>query len=413
MHVRDSMYECTRQMLDSLEANDNNIEFTDIEHVQARILLVVYDFMRTSHQRGWISAGRCFRLVQFLRLCELDSPENLARRKGQGAVEDWVGTEVKRRSFWVAYSLDRFISIRHQWPLTLNEQDVSPPFILKLTVLQCSILKHVLQISTRLPAPEKEFQSGQSIEMPFFTEGINSMNPTSASPFTECIVLATICGRSLAHRRQSMVEHVYSQVTQQFWERHEWLYAMLEARYDGMLKSYPAIMQQTDCMLLFTIMIAQTTVLQLCKVMESVPWENHDCREAVMDFKERSLHAAKEIVTLTRALHHLSYFKASDPLRFLNFAACSCRIYSLQFSQNICLPDSATDRVFKVHPFTPLPLSLCVDFLSTHRYLDESANLHIEEVLNVLRELSTVNNLARDYLLDEHHLCDATIVLKP
>ena len=122
-------------MLESLEAKDSNIEFTDVEHVQARMLLVVYDFMRTNHQRGWISAGRCFRLVQFMRLCEVDSPENLARRKGPGAVEDWIETEAKRRTFWVAYSLDRFISARHKWPLTLNEQDVSPPTIPRLANL--------------------------------------------------------------------------------------------------------------------------------------------------------------------------------------------------------------------------------------------------------------------------------------
>ena len=86
---------------------------------------------------------------------------------------------------------------------------------------------------------------------------------------------------------------------------------MLKARYDGVLKRYPAAMQQTDCMLLFTNMMAQTTVLNLCQVMESMPWESDECRGTVMDFKERSLHAAKEIVALTRLLHNLSYFKVS------------------------------------------------------------------------------------------------------
>ena len=116
-------------MLDSLEAKDSETEFADIEHVQARALLLVYDFMRTNHQRGWISAGRCFRLVQLMRLYEIDSPENVAKRKRAVEPEDWIKTEVKRRTFWVAYSLDRFISTRHEWPLTLNEQDASlrPP----------------------------------------------------------------------------------------------------------------------------------------------------------------------------------------------------------------------------------------------------------------------------------------------
>ena len=112
-------------MLDSLEAQDSNVGTTDIEQVQARILVLIYEFMRTNYQRGWISAGRCFRLVQLMRLYEIDSPENVAAQEATGQSEDWIETEVKRRTFWVAYSLDRFISMRHEWPLTLNEQDAS------------------------------------------------------------------------------------------------------------------------------------------------------------------------------------------------------------------------------------------------------------------------------------------------
>lgn len=113
-------------MLESLEAKDNRAEFADIEHVQARVLLLVYEFMRTNHQRGWISAGRCFRLIQLMRLYEIDSPENVVKRQQDPESEDWIQTESKRRTFWVAYSLDRFINMRHEWPLTLNEQDVGP-----------------------------------------------------------------------------------------------------------------------------------------------------------------------------------------------------------------------------------------------------------------------------------------------
>ena len=125
-------------MLESLEAQDSSPGCTDIEYVQAWILLLIYEFMRINHQRGWISAGRCFRLVQLMRLHEIDSPENVIKRRSAAESEDWVKTEVKRRTFWVAYSLDRFISIRHDWPLTLNEQDAS----LSSSVVLTSIAAH-------------------------------------------------------------------------------------------------------------------------------------------------------------------------------------------------------------------------------------------------------------------------------
>ena len=124
-HIRDQIYKYTRRMLESLEAKDSSPDCTDIEYIQAWILLLIYEFMQINYQRGWISAGRCFRLVQLMRLHEIDLPENIIKRQSTVESENWVKTEVRRRTFWVAYSLDRFISIRHNWPLTLNEQDVS------------------------------------------------------------------------------------------------------------------------------------------------------------------------------------------------------------------------------------------------------------------------------------------------
>ena len=127
-------------MLESLEAQDSSPGCTDIEYVQAWILLLIYEFMRINHQRGWISAGRCFRLVQLMRLHEIDSPENVTKRQSAVECEDWVKTEVKRRTFWVAYSLDRFISTRHGWPLTLNEEDASLSFRVDGTPFYCCTL---------------------------------------------------------------------------------------------------------------------------------------------------------------------------------------------------------------------------------------------------------------------------------
>ena len=55
-------------------------------------------------------------------------------------------------------------------------------------------------------------------------------------------------------------------------------------------------------------------------------------------------------------------------------------------------------KFFKVHPFTPLPLAFCIDFLKSHRYLDDWVESDVEEILEALKELTNVNNLAQDYL---------------
>lgn len=120
--MRESLYRCTQKLLESLESEDDT--FISIEHVQARILILIYDFMRMNHQRGWMSAGRCFRLIQLMRLHELDSPNSAVRQKIAPNAEDWVQQEEKRRAFWMAYSLDVFISVPGEWPLTLHEHIV-------------------------------------------------------------------------------------------------------------------------------------------------------------------------------------------------------------------------------------------------------------------------------------------------
>lgn len=119
-NVGESLYRDTRRRLEILELKTIDIESIDIEQVQASILLAIYEFMRSHYRRGWMSAGRAFRLIQLMRLHEIDAPDHILMQT------DWIDTEEKRRTFWMAYSLDRFISIRNGWPLTLSEQVVSP-----------------------------------------------------------------------------------------------------------------------------------------------------------------------------------------------------------------------------------------------------------------------------------------------
>lgn len=117
-----SLYDESRQMLDVLEVKGRETDITEIEHLQACLLLAIYEFMHSYDRRAWMRAGYAFRLLQLMRLFELDTPS--------GAVltpSEWITVEEKRRTFWVAFCLDRFLSIRNRWPLTLIEHLVSSP----------------------------------------------------------------------------------------------------------------------------------------------------------------------------------------------------------------------------------------------------------------------------------------------
>ena len=77
--------------------------------------------MRAYHQQAWMSAGRALRLVQLLRLHEIDIPN-----KDPVPETEFIVIEEKRRVFWMAYSLDHLFSMRNNWPVTLNEHVVGP-----------------------------------------------------------------------------------------------------------------------------------------------------------------------------------------------------------------------------------------------------------------------------------------------
>jgi len=121
-HLREPMYSRTRALLEALDNKESDMRTCPIEQVQSWILLTFYEFTKCSYRRAWLSAGRVFRLVHLARLHNLDNP------KFQSISElemDSIGKEEKRRTFWVAYCLDRFISVSNGAPMTLLEEVVS------------------------------------------------------------------------------------------------------------------------------------------------------------------------------------------------------------------------------------------------------------------------------------------------
>ena len=274
-------------MLEAMELNDNQIESLNIEQVQAWVLLTLYEFMRVSYRRGWMSAGRVFRLVQLMRLYEIDGPGATAPSP------TCIVSEEKRRTFWMAYLLDRLVSFRSGWPLTLNEQ----------------------MVSTRLPAPEMDFQSSKPFQMSFLSEVIVSSEHTILSSFTKCIIVVTICGRTMAHQQQSKVECVYRNVSEDFWNRHHWLDTMLAQQKLILSLEYPSASEHVDPTMLFIDMVVHTTVLYLYKIIESMPWKSDEFQETVLQYQQRVLTAAVHINKLTKTLSQLSYFKVSLLLR--------------------------------------------------------------------------------------------------
>ncbi|KAI1085460.1 fungal-specific transcription factor domain-containing protein [Whalleya microplaca] len=331
-NIGDALYRYTRQALESLDSKSTCLTLTDIEQVQAWLLLAIHEFMCVDFSRSWISAGRAFRLIQLNWLQYADAPDmGLAT-----TAADWVDAEQKRRTFWMAYCLDRFVSVRNGSPMTFNEQN-----------------------TIRLPASEVDFQNEQPALVGFLSEAVTARDAMVTSTFTECIVVATVIGRALSHRQQSMVDNIYLNETRDFWDRHEWIHAILTQRMEVFSLNYPQALQEADPMLLFISLMWRTSVLYLYQLMKSVVQPSEEKRPHIMDYTRQSSMAAKEVVGLTNKLSQLN-----------------------------CL---------KVHPLTSIPLSLCAEFFATYNELGDNYSKQLQDVSEAMHGLMSFSNLGSGF----------------
>ncbi|KAL1642554.1 hypothetical protein SLS58_005322 [Diplodia intermedia] len=330
-YLQDDLYAYTRLTLENLELDPMQADCLQIEKVQAWALLAVYEFMRVGYQRGWMSAGKCFRLAVLMKLHCIDGPDGLAAKHSTAL--SWAEVEERRRTFWMAYTIDRFLSLLDHLPLTFDQ--------------------HV--IMTRLPAPEKEFQSDEAVLMDFLSE----YQPKGHSTFMEFIRLVALCGQSLSHQQQGIVEHTYGCFSLEFWDRHQRLDARLTQSIESMSLYDPCAVVYMDSMPLFTHMAAHAAVLMLYKAGQTAPWGLEDYQGALSEHEGRALAAAQQMIKLSKSLIQLSHFK--------------------------------------VHPFMPVLLYFCGDFFRYNSHLDPT--FEMQAVLHeALRGLVHVNKIAQDCL---------------
>jgi hypothetical protein len=132
--LSDTLYAETRTALARLDSNriERSQRSPSLEQIQALLLLAHYELLRMDEGTSMVTAGRCFRLIQLARLGEADALEEqglsgqivAAGTGGTSWNEAFAVSEEMKRTFWVAYCFDRFLSSRHEWPLTLQEDAV-------------------------------------------------------------------------------------------------------------------------------------------------------------------------------------------------------------------------------------------------------------------------------------------------
>ncbi|RHZ67836.1 hypothetical protein CDV55_100174, partial [Aspergillus turcosus] len=334
-----NLYRDTRQMLERLELEDGALdEAFQLQRAQAWILVAVYEILRTSFHRAWMSAGRAIRLVQVMKLHDLDS----SSQPGDGSLvapgTDTVDVEEKRRTFWMAYCLDRLFSALNTLPFSINENI----------------------ISTRLPALEADFQQGSFVVMPFLSEALAEKEPTIMGPFTEIVIFCTIWGQILCHQQQNVLQPECEASIVKFWDHQIWLDNHLTRRIEQHQRINPKSPVWVDATLLFVNMVAQAAVLGLSKSTESNRWHVQGYEAVATRYQEKSFVAAQELASLSQDLSKLSFFK--------------------------------------IHPFTSIPLLFCRDFITAQNNLDHVVDEDLLRIVEALQRLKEANLLCQAQL---------------
>ena len=150
--------------------------------------------------------------------------------------------------------------------------------------------------------------------MCFLSEVINGdceRSSDNISLFTESIIVATICGRTLEHKQRTRVVDQY-----EFCCQHQSLNALLIQRIKMLSMHVSSMSEHPDPMLIFVALMAYMVVFMLCETIESRPLGTEAqvtqvIEALLMEHKQRSLDAVHELGMLTSTLRQLNHFQVS------------------------------------------------------------------------------------------------------
>ncbi|KAE9368880.1 hypothetical protein N431DRAFT_415637 [Stipitochalara longipes BDJ] len=183
-----------------LDETSGRQRYINIRHAQAWILIGLYEFKNTMFPNAWMTTGRATRLTQMLGLHRLDGlgvevKQTLPKETDVGKMEE------RRRTFWMAFSMDRYAGVGTGWPLIIDERD----------------------ISTHLPSTEEAFEQNTPGPGISLAEALNPTNAPLLSSFAGVAVVASLTGRILQHlQRPSPPSNSLSDTNTNtpFWRTH-------------------------------------------------------------------------------------------------------------------------------------------------------------------------------------------------
>ncbi|KAI1353101.1 hypothetical protein F5Y01DRAFT_323583 [Xylaria sp. FL0043] len=192
----DVFYKRARQYADIDEMKGYGEHFITIAHAQAWCVLATDEARSMMFTRAAMSCARAVRLSAMMGLHHLDSPPDESSPTILPP-KDWAELEERRRVFWGIFCIDSHCSISTGWPHLVD----------------------MTQVTTRLPATEAAFHSGQPMETCTIHDVFKGDH--SYSSFSGTIVVCHLFNMILKHaHRPKENDNPENYEYGEYWKRH-------------------------------------------------------------------------------------------------------------------------------------------------------------------------------------------------
>ncbi|KAK0610597.1 hypothetical protein B0T17DRAFT_500407 [Bombardia bombarda] len=194
-HLSYSFYQRARAHAEADEMRGHGEHFSTVAHAQCWTLIANYEAHQIMFSRASTSLCRSIRIAQMLHLHRIGENDcNLPLAQG------WSEVEERRRTWWVIFCSDRFVSGTTGWPVIINERD----------------------ITTKLPGSEDSFNIGFQESTCSLPDAIHQdIKCHDYPPFAGRVVAAHLFHKTLQLTSEPFPEGTLEDVKNSpYWKRH-------------------------------------------------------------------------------------------------------------------------------------------------------------------------------------------------
>ena len=311
MHHQDIFYRRARKYIELDEMKGQGEAFVSLAHAQTWTLIGAYEFKMMYFPRAWMSVGRAARLALMMGLNRVDGV-GLDVKQCLPPPRDWTEREERRRTFWMAYCVDRYASIGTGWPMAIDERDVRIRFGENLT--QMNLVLTWLQIMTCLPVSEEAYESCTAQKTPSLEEAMRPQQAAQLSSFAGLVLVTHFFGLNLTHLHRPEPNQQEHDLNGPFWKRHRTMDNDL-LKTALQLPSYlrlPSGVRNPNIVFLNFALHTSTICLHQAAIFKAE--KNRLPNNIIEQSRTRCVLAAAEIASVMRLTSHLDVTGVSETL---------------------------------------------------------------------------------------------------